>query len=232
MSGRGAFNSKIISTYRPMKIWLASADLKLLEEYLPTGIFAGVITNPKVVADAKRPPVDFFREVCRLAPAAYYQLRDASPAEMLAEADKFIAIDPAKMRIKVPATRAGLQVIRTLTERGHPVMATVVPTTAWLIFALAAGAQAVAPYGGMLQRRGMIAKSDEVLKMQRILDAQRSSAELCVGIYDVTELPFYAGEGVRSCFIWGRDVTAFLNQPLVDEALNAFRGDWQAVEGY
>lgn len=203
-----------------------------MEEYLPTGVFAGVITNPKVVAEAKRPPLEFFREVCRLAPAAYYQLRDGSAAEMLAEAERFLAIDPAKMRIKVPATRAGFQTIRTLTERGHAVMATAVPTASWLIFALAAGAKAIAPYGSMLQKRGLASKADEVAKMQRIIDAQQSPAEICVGIYDVTELPTYAVLGVRSCFVWGKDAPAFLSQPLVDEAAAGFRGDWAAIEQY
>lgn len=215
-----------------MKIWLASADLKLLEEFLPTGVFAGVITNPKVVAEAKRPPLELFRDICRIAPAAYYQLRDASAAEMLAEAKKFIAIDPKKMRIKVPATRAGLQVIRTLADIGHPVMATVVPTGAWLIFALAAGARAIAPYGSMLQKRGLVSKVDEVIRMQRIIDAQKSEADICVGIYDATELPHYASHGVRSCFVWGKDAGAFLTQPLVDEAAAGFRGDWTALEKY
>jgi hypothetical protein len=111
-------------------------------------------------------------------------------------------------------------------------MATIVPTAAWLVFALAAGARAVAPYGGMLQRRGLAAKSDEVLAMQRIIDAQQADAELCVGIYDVTEFPFYAREGVRSCFVWGKDVDSFLTQPLVDEAAQGFRNDWQAMEKY
>lgn len=215
-----------------MKIWLASSDLKTIEEYMPTGVFAGVITNPKVVAEARCAPRDFFRAVCAVAPAAYYQLRDAVAAEMLAEAEQFIAVDPAKMRIKVPATRAGFEVIHTLAARGHEVMATVVPTAAWLVFALAAGARVIAPYGSMLQRRGLAAKTDEVLAMQRILHAQGSSAELCVGIYDVTELPFYAREGVRSCFVWGRDVPAFLQQPLVDEALQGFHADWATLEKY
>ena len=215
-----------------MKLWLASADMKLLEELLPTGVFAGVITNPKVVTEAAQPPLDFFREVCRIAPAAYYQLRDASAADMLKEADKFIAVDPKKMRIKVPATRAGFQVIHTLASRGHEVMATAVPTASWLIFALAAGARAIAPYGGMLQKRGLVSKADEVIKMQRIIEAQQSTAEICVGIYDVTELPFYAAAGVRSCFVWGRDASAFLTQPLVDEAVGGFQNDWRTLEKY
>jgi transaldolase len=195
-------------------------------------VFAGVITNPKVVAEAQQPPLDFFRAVCRIAPVAYYQLRDASATEMLAEADKFIAVDPQKMRIKVPATLAGFQVIRTLADRGHEVMATAVPTSAWLIFALAAGARAIAPYGGMLQKRGLASKVDEVAKMQRIIEAQHSQAEICVGIYDATELPFYAAQGVRSCFVWGRDVAAFLNQPLVGEAVGGFQNDWRTLEKY
>lgn len=215
-----------------MKIWLASADLKLLEEYLPTGVFAGVITNPKVVAEAKRAPLEFFHEVCRIAPAAYYQLREDSADAMLAEAEQFIAVDPEKMRIKVPATRAGFHVIHTLAARNHEVMATVVPTAAWLVFALAAGARVIAPYGGMLQKRGQASKVEEVSRMQQIIAAQKSTAEICVGIYDVTELPSYALLGVRSCFVWGRDVPAFLEQPLVEEALAGFRGDWRTLEQY
>ncbi|MDR1283111.1 MAG: transaldolase [Opitutaceae bacterium] len=215
-----------------MKIWLASADLKLIEEHFPAGIFSGVITNPKVVAEAGRPPLEFFREVCRIAPAAWYQLRDASAAGMLREAEAFLAIDPEKMRIKVPATRAGFEVIATLSRRDLQVMATIVPTASWLVFALAAGARFVAPYGGMLQKRGLASKLEEVVRMQRIIDAQKSAAELCVGIYDVTEFPVYAAHGVRSCFVWGRDVASFLTQPLVDEAAAGFHGDWNALSVY
>lgn len=213
-----------------MKIWLAGSSLKSLEKHLHAGIFAGVITNPHVVAEAKRPPSEFFREVCRMADAAYYQLRDAPALEMLAEAERFLEIDPEKMRIKVPATREGLHVIRQLSGRGHPVMATVVPTATWLVFALAAGARAVAPYGSMLQKRGFAAKTEEVVRMQKIIDAQRAPAELCVGVYDATDFPFYAAHGVGACFVWERDVEAFLDQPLVEEAVAGFQKDWKTLE--
>ena len=64
-----------------MNIWLASADLGLLKEHLSSGVFAGVITNPRVIADAKCSPLKFFEEVCSFAPAAYYQLRDTAHPE-------------------------------------------------------------------------------------------------------------------------------------------------------
>lgn len=215
-----------------MKIWLASSDPERIKEYLSIGIFAGVITNPTVVANAKRPPVELFRDICHLAPAAYYQLREGPVEEMMTEAETFLEIDPGKMRIKVPATRSGFSVIRELSDRGLQVMATVIPTTPWLVLALAAGARAIAPYGSTLQRQGQTGKLELVLKMQEIIDHQRSAAEICVGVYDVTDLAVYAAHGIGACFVWEKDVEAFLKQPLIDEALLGFRDDWKSMEGY
>lgn len=217
-----------------IQLWLASSDLSLIERWMPTGVFAGVITNPKVVADAAMPAEKLFRSLCAFGPA-WYQLRDAEPAAMLEEARRMTAVNPERMRIKVPATVAGLQVIRRLREDGAAeVMATCVPTAAWMVFAVAAGATYIAPYGGMLQKRGIVSKADEVARMQAILDRQRDNqgqpARLCVGVYDVTELPFYAGLGVRACFVWGHDVERFLTQPLVQEAAGGFTGDWSRIE--
>lgn len=213
-----------------MEIYLASADLSLIRKTVGFGIFSGVITNPKVVADSGMPTEPLFAAICEIVSCAYYQVRDGDPASMREEAEKMLAICPGRMRIKVPATPTGLGLVRHLSKCGHPVMATIVPTTAWLVLALAAGASSIAPYGSMLQKKGIASKQDEVGRMQEILDAQRSAANLCVGIYDVTELPLYARMGVRSAFIWGKDVDAFLRQPIVDEAVSAFHSDWEKIE--
>lgn len=216
-----------------MQLWLASNDLKQVEQVMDYGIFAGVITNPHVVAESGMKPTDLFKELVQLAPAAWYQLRDADKQTMLAEADKMLSIDPQRMRIKSPATVPGLGVVRDLSERGLDVMATCVPTAAWLCFALAAGARRIAPYGSMLQKRGLASKTDEVMQMQHIIDEQPADAVICTGIYDVTELPMYAAAGVQTFFIWGRDVEKFLDQPLAQEAVDNFKSDWDKLtEGY
>lgn len=205
-----------------MKFWLASSDLTLIEKTSRTGVFSGVVTNPAVVAEAKRDRVELFRDIVQLVDVAWYQLLADTEDKMLADAEKMLAIDPVKMRIKVPATRTGLGVMSRLTKQGLFVMGTCVPTRAWMLFAVAAGAKVIAPYGSMLQKRGITSKAEEVLKMQEILDRQAPDVEILTGIYDVTEIPFYASHGIRSCFIWGKDVDAFLNQPLADEAAQGF----------
>jgi hypothetical protein len=35
---------------------------------------------------------------------------------------------------------------------------------------------------------------------------------------------------VRACFVWERDVEAYLGQPLVDQACAAFATDWGVIE--
>lgn len=150
--------------------------------------------------------------------------------EMMVEAARMLEIDPHRIGVKVPATRAGLGVLRTLHDRGAEPMATVVPTATWLTFAVAAGARMIAPYGGMLQRAGLASKHDEVRRMQGLLDAQDADVQLCTGIYDATEIPTYARMGVRACFVWERDVDRFLTQPLVEEACEGFADDWAAIE--
>jgi transaldolase len=215
-----------------MKFWLATANLQRTKQCLSYGVFQGVITNPHVVAQEQRNPIDIFRDLCEIAPYAYYQLHAGEVDDMLREADQMLGINPDKMRIKVPATRPGLAVIRRLSDQGLPVMATAVPTSTWMLLAVAAGAVAVAPYSGMLQKRNIISKMEGVFAMQAIIDKQGYPVEICTGIYDATEIARYAAKGVKSAFIWEKDVEAYLTQELVDEAAANFKGDWAEIDAY
>jgi len=215
-----------------MKFWLATANPERAEQCLAYGVFEGVITNPHVVAQESRNPKEIFADLCKIAPYAYYQLHAGEVRDMLREADEMLAIDPDKMRIKVPATRNGLAVIRQLSQQGLPIMATAVPTSTWMVFAVAAGAVAIAPYSGMLQKRNILSKMEGVFAMQEIIDVQGYDVEICTGIYDATEIAVYAANGIRSGFIWEKDVESYLTQGLVDEAAANFEGDWKQIDAY
>jgi len=215
-----------------MNFWLATANVQRTKECLAYGIFKGVITNPHVVAQEARDPKAIFTDLCEIAPAAYYQLHAGETDDMLREADEMLAIDPEKMRIKVPATRNGLSVIRQLSEQGLPVMATAVPTSTWMVLAVAAGAVAIAPYSGMLQKRNIISKMEGVFAMQEIIDKQGYDVKICTGIYDATEIARYAARGIQSAFIWEKDVESYLTQTLVDEAAANFEDDWDQIDSY
>jgi len=213
-----------------MKFWLATANLERIETCLGYGIFEGIITNPHVVALEKTDPRVLFKEICEISPYAYYQLQADTREAMLAEAGEMIDINPDKMLIKVPATREGFSVMRHLTEQGQEVMATVVPTSAWMVFAAAAGAVKIAPYSGMLKRANLISKMEGVFAMQEVIDRQKLEVEICTGIYHVTEIPRYAARGIKSGFIWEKDVEGYLTQDLVGQAVDNFKEDWDVIQ--
>lgn len=215
-----------------MEFWLADADPDRVTQAMSSGIFAGVITNPAVVSATNTNPEDLFAKLCTLAPVCWYQLRQGSESEMIAEAERMVAINPQRMRIKVPSTRNGLAVIRQLKTRDWTIMATCVPTAPWMMLACAAGADYIAPYGSMLQKRGIHSKFAEVRNMQTLIDRQQLNVKICTGLYSVTDIEDYAALGVKAGFIWGKDVQDFLTQPLAEEAAQAFEKDWNAIERY
>jgi transaldolase len=215
-----------------MDFWLATANMRRIETCLRYGFFKGVITNPHVVSLENKNKVELFRDIISIADIAYFQLKDGSTKEMLEEAERMLSIDPEKIRIKVPASLEGIEVIRRLADRNIPTMATVVPTSSWMLLASAAGAKQIAPYSGMLQKRNIMSKMEGVIKMQKIIDRQQLNIEICTGIYHATEIETYAEQGIKSGFIWEKDVESFLRQDLVDEAIEAFHADWQNIENY
>jgi transaldolase len=215
-----------------MKFWLATANIKRIEQCMQYGVFHGVITNPHVVALEKMNMKELFEGIVKIAPKTYCQIHAASIDKMLKEADEILSIDPDKILLKIPATIEGLSVINQLSSQGLSVMATIVPTTVWLTYAHAAGAHFVAPYSRMLQRRNINPKMEGVKAMQKIIDRQQYSIDLCVGIYDATQISQYASLGVKSCFVWEKDVEEFMTQSLVAEAVEGFSKDWETINQY
>ncbi len=215
-----------------MKFWLKTANVTRAEECLAYGVFKGIISNPGDVAQEDAPPKELFRDLCAIAPNAYYQIQDGDIDAMIKEAEDMIAIDPDKMLIKVPATRNGLAVIRRLTDQGLAVMATAVPTSPAMVFAVAAGAVVIAPYSGMLKQRNIISKMEGVFAMQDLIDKQQYDVEICTGIYHATEIPLYAARGIKQAFIWEKDVETYLTQELADEAAASYDKDWATIHSH
>ncbi len=215
-----------------MEFWLATANVKEAEDLLAYGIFEGIITNPTIVVKEKCNPVEVFTKLSKVANVLYYQIGHNTVDKMMEEADKMLSIAPDKMRIKVPATKEGLSVIRKLSGQGQTVMATIVPTAPWMMLALAAGAKAIAPYSRMIQQAGISSKIEEILNMQQIIDMQHINVEICTGLYSATDMSFYASYGIKSGFIFPDDARNFLEQPLVEDAASVYNPDLTILHSF
>ncbi len=214
-----------------MKLWLASSNLDSIERLTGSALFAGVVTNPNVVAEAGLPVATFLRQVItRGSGLIFYQVRGSGSAEMIAEAERTLALAPERIAIKVPATIEGLRAIAILRKRNAVVAATCLPTPALAVLAEAAGANYIIPWGSMLATRGIGDRESLLAEMCEILTRQKSQCEMIVGAYSSADLLRLARLGVTNAFIWEKDVDKILRQPMAQEAIDSFEKAWKSID--
>jgi len=117
-----------------MKLILISADLDDIKRAYALGVFVGVASNPSLVAEAGVPSERMVASVLDIVPdPVFVQVRLA-------------AIDPERVRIKIPVTADGIAAIHRLSQEGVTVTATAICATNEALLAAQAGATYLAPY--------------------------------------------------------------------------------------
>lgn len=129
-----------------MTLFLDSAHPDDARAAAALGYVGGVTTNPSLLAQVGRPALEVIAEICEAIPVPVcYQLRQAEPEAMLAEARQVHALAPDQIVLKIPTTGAGLQVAARL--RGAiPCAFTAIFAGAQAYLACQVGARYVIPY--------------------------------------------------------------------------------------
>lgn len=129
-----------------MALFLDSADVKEAERAMQMGFVAGVTTNPTLVARTGRPAYDVISELCTLCRGpVFHQLTVGSLHEMQEEAERFHAIAPGRIVMKIPCNLTGLQLTGQISD-AVPCALTAVFSAAQTYLACEASARYVIPY--------------------------------------------------------------------------------------
>jgi len=130
-----------------MRLILISADLDDIRRAYKLGVFVGVASNPSLVAAAGRPSEEMVRRVLEIIPdPVFVQVSGRQTDQMVAEGRRLSAIDPSRVRVKVPVTADGIAAIHALAEEGVIVTATAICAANEALLAARAGAMYLAPY--------------------------------------------------------------------------------------
>lgn len=215
-----------------MKLWLATTDAALVHRHFALGLFEGVLTNPSMLAAAKRPAAEVMRDLCAATPGpVFYQLKHASAAAMQRQAAEWLARGWKNLGIKVPLTRDGCAVLHWLRAEGVALrLATAVPATPQLLLATALDVPWVTPSGSALEKQGGPPKLAVLTEMQAALDRQHSPTVLIPSLSSPAEMQALALAGLRSGFLWDRDVDAFVDNDLVRQIAAGFDPAWSQLE--
>ena len=198
-----------------LRLYIDTPDTAIWERLLPTGLFYGVTTNPKLLHQAGIACT--IENLAQLAETAFshnaqeihLQVWGEDTAAMLRRGRELAALD-SRVSVKVPITPAGILCAKQLIDAGSRVTLTAVHTTSQILIAIALGAAYAAPYLGRMNDAGQNGL-DELRAMQQIIRQTGSSTRiLAASIRQLADFTALAEHGLD---------TFTLLPPLVDEWL-------------
>jgi TalC/MipB family fructose-6-phosphate aldolase len=213
-------------------------DCALIEEVsrlCATFPITGVTTNPSILLEAvergqRLRDEDALRGLIQACDGPIFAQPVADTSEGLrAEGERYLALDPARIVLKLPMTADGLAAGRALMGAGARVAFTAVSSLAQAYLASAAGANWVIPYFSRLRHAGVDA-SERIGGMARLLIRQDSGARLLVASLKSS------ADVVEAAALGASDITArpeiirsLLDDPLTAEAVARFNADWRLM---
>lgn len=165
-----------------LRLFLDSADPQAWRQWLPSGLFHGVTTNPTLLKRAAQPcDLATLRALSQEALAHGVQELhlQAWGADLLTCGRALADLAPERIWIKLPITRAGVEAARGLRADGLAVTFTACYEPAQVLLAAAIGADYLAPYLGRISDLGRDGHA-ALIAMQRCVDSLESPLRLLV----------------------------------------------------
>lgn len=218
-----------------MEFILDTVDLEEIKDGVDHMPIAGVTSNPSIVK--KTAPEDFFghmrsvREIIGKERSLHVQVISLDAASIVEEAHRILKEIDDEVFIKVPVSYEGLKAIKILKEEGVNVTATAVYDLMQAYFALAAGADYIAPYVNRIGNLG----SNPMELISDLQDRIENDGYNC----KIVAASFKGVEQVKNAFTYGAEAItapyAVLKQvfanPNIEKAVTDFNQDWYSVYG-
>lgn len=219
---------------RNLRLYLDTADVTQWREWMPSGLFYGLTTNPLLLQRAGVPcNLETLAEMARTgfdlgAREIHMQVWGTSAETMLAVGRQLAALDD-RIAVKVPITRAGCACARQLIAEGARVTLTGVYAAYQVLTAIAIGAHYAAPYLGRMNEAGRDGFA-EILTMHAMTRELGSSLDLLVAsLRQVEDVARLARHGVNVFTVAPAIAEALFGDPLTAQAAADFEGAARAM---
>ncbi len=216
-----------------LRLLLDSADPQAWRKWIPSGLFAGITTNPSLLRRANQP--------CRIEHLQHLvdEAKQLGCQELHLQAwgqnsDELIQCGTAiaalarpgmHLHLKLPVTKAGSQAASQLIAAGSSVTFTACYEIHQVLIAAALGATYIAPYLGRINDQGHDGIA-ALTTMQRVLDGMGSNCKLLVAsLRQRNELSQLAAAGISDFTISPKLAEELFDVPATLSAAAAFEQD-------
>ena len=214
-----------------MKIFLDTSDVDVIRQHCETGLIDGVTTNPTLMMQAGRNPVEVIKEISSLfsehASISAEVVGDTAE-EMVSQAKDYHPINK-NITIKVPCSVEGLKACKTLSDKGIPVNVTLIFSPEQAILAAKAGATYVSPFIGRCEDNnidgiGLLEAINKVYQSKRI-----STEILSASIRNLNHVSESFKAEADIVTLPPSIFEAMYNHDLTDQGLAQFNKDWEKL---
>ncbi len=212
-----------------LRWFIDTAEVSAWREWLPTGLFYGITTNPKLLERAGLPcTLDGLATLAQTAidlgaQELHMQVWGTS-ADAMTRTGKQIAALGSGMTVvvKVPITRDGVVCAARLLKAGIPVTMTALYASHQVGTALALGAQYAAPYLGRMDEAGRDGHA-AVVAMQQMITRLNSPMRLLVAsLRHISDIPALIQVGVDTFTLAPALLPSLFADPLTLDAAADF----------
>ena len=209
-----------------MKFFVDTADIKQIEDLIPTGFVDGVTTNPSLIAKQGQDLSQTIKSICSIVKGPVSAEVTATNFEKMLEEGKYLASLANNIAVKVPLTLDGLKTCKKLREQGIMVNVTLCFSAAQAILAAKAGATFISPFVGRLDdigQNGMHLIEEIVL----IYENYGFETEVLVASVRTTQHVIDAAIiGAQVATVPPKIIHELYKHELTDKGLKAFLDDW------
>ena len=210
-----------------MKLFLDTAIVSDIEDRLPTGLIAGVTTNPTLMKKNGSDPWDVYRDIIELGVNDLsIEVFGETYAELL---DNSLTVNENYgnvATIKLPCTIDGLKVCKYLTKVGIRVNMTLVFSVSQAILCALAGATYISPFIGRMDDNSL----DGIKLINDISNIYASKGittkVLAASVRDVQSVGVAFGVGADICTIPPKVFDSMASHVLTDKGLEQFNRDF------
>ncbi len=209
-----------------MKFFVDTADIKQIEDLIPTGFVDGVTTNPSLIAKQGQDLSETIKSICSIVKGPVSAEVTATNFEKMLEEGEYLASLANNIAVKVPLTVDGLKTCKKLREQGIMVNVTLCFSAAQAILAAKAGATFISPFVGRLDdigQNGMHLIEEIVL----IYENYGFETEVLVASVRTTQHVIDAAIiGAQVATVPPKIIHELYKHELTDKGLKAFLDDW------
>ena len=218
-------------THIYMKIFLDTADTELINKYYKTGLIDGVTTNPTLIMKSGRNPEDVYQEIIDIGINDISMEVVGDEGEMYREGKRLYEKFGNVATIKVPCTREGLAVCKSLSDQNIKVNVTLIFCAAQAVLAAKAGATYVSPFVGRLDDQS-VAGLEVVRSISELYRIHGVSTQvLSASIRSVQRAIRSWYNGAEICTMPPKVFDQMYDHILTDKGLEIFDNDWASVNG-